>query len=51
MQRKQSIPKADKKVRKVVSPKARQVESVRQSDSQLIREILDRRHQVSIILS
>ncbi len=50
MQRKLVL-KEKKAVRKASIQTRRQAESVGRSDRQLIREILDRRHEVSIILS
>ncbi len=51
MQRKQFVLKERKKERNAVKAEAMSTDRIRRNDRQAIREILDRRHQVSIILS
>ncbi|MCX9010200.1 MAG: hypothetical protein OIN66_03655 [Candidatus Methanoperedens sp.] len=51
MQSKNFVLREKRGVRKASMPTGRQAESTRRSDKQLIREILDRRHDVSVILS
>lgn len=51
MQRKQFVLREKKEVRKASMSTLRHAESRRRNDSQSIREILDRRHEVSVILS
>jgi hypothetical protein len=51
MQRKQFVIGEKREIRKASMPTLKQAESRRRSDRQFIREILDRRHEVSVILS
>lgn len=51
MQSKKFVLKEKRGVRKASMPTGRPAESTRRLDKQLIREILDRRHDVSVILS
>ncbi|MCG2728633.1 MAG: hypothetical protein L6244_08305 [Candidatus Methanoperedenaceae archaeon] len=51
MQRKQFVLRDKKDIRKASMPTVRYTENERRIDRQLIREILDRRHEVSVILS
>jgi hypothetical protein len=51
MQREHIVLRKEIAVRKAGMQTVRKAESIRRSDRQLIREILDRRHQVSVILS
>ncbi|MCZ7393471.1 MAG: hypothetical protein ABOK23_13115 [Candidatus Methanoperedens sp.] len=51
MQRRQFVLSGKKDARKASVSTLRQVESERRNDRQSIREILDRRHEVSVILS
>ncbi|MDD5474014.1 MAG: hypothetical protein PHU34_07680 [Candidatus Methanoperedens sp.] len=51
MQRKQFVLRERKDIRKASMPTVRHTENERRNDRQLIREILDSRHEVSVILS
>jgi hypothetical protein len=51
MQRQQFVLREEKEVRNASISTVRQAERERRIDRQFIREILDRRHEVSVILS